>query len=1521
MLSAIVLLLIILPLAVALLLSVPTFQNYAIGKAAAWSSEKLGTEVRVGRIAIGMFNRITVHDFYVADWDGDTLLYVNRADARIATLTTLVNKNLVFDYGSVQGGKFVVRETERGTYAVKEITDQLINRERKSQFRLDFHILDASGVEFQLLRNDEKRDEGIDFADMQLLNMKANLYDFSVNCGAVDSKFKNLSFVERSGFELEKMDGHFYVYAGKVYINDAYLQTKQSKINLDYCLLDGENWLEYRDYINVIPMDCRISDSDISTEDIGYFAPAMWRWKTTVRNATASMKGTVSDFEGRIADATIANVGTLKGSGRVRGLIDVEHTNFDINVERVNASTSGLARLVGNIANLSIGNGAKQYIDRVRSINASGRFNGTIRDFKAEAKGVLGSGGAIDLTCSMKNPVRGSKGLDAVVGADNLNLSTLLASNIFGNTTFVANVNAEIASGEPIRLKGKGEVAKIGLKGYDYKNLSLIADIEDNNIAGSLTAADEALKLDAQAIVDLANEEAPQYDAVVELARADLHAMNINKRDSISVLSCNLGLSARGTTLDDMNGVVRIADAKYETVERECDADLVELTIMSNEDARTLTLESDFANAMFESRTPYKNVIYYLRNLLVQYVPLLYDEKARQNIDTQVAKIGNEVAVLSVTTKDIDPLLNCISGGLEIAEGSKLDMLVSPSDNRFVMRASSEYLMHTNYLVTNIDVKAGNAGDSLAMSMVAEDLYAGAFHLSGVDVQGGVKDNNIRVDALFADSLQHLTGELSANAKISRKNNRRNMLVTLNPSSLTSGDTSWKITTDGIDMDSSRVDIRSFAVRSDSQELYVNGVASRNDRDSVHMTMRNFSLAPLTQITNRIGYVVDGRTNGYATVHSLLKDSRIDARIEMDSVNVSGIDVPNLLLVSRWDFGQSRATLDITTREDNHRVIQGYFAPSQMRYYARMQTDGVQMGLLDPVLRGVISGTEGVASVDLNITGKGRMAELRGEIEVDSLATTIDYTQCRYAAPKATVKVENNRLTAAGVPIFDRHGHKGEMSLDVSLAHLSNIEYDIDVKANNMEVLNTTEEDNSMFYGSVFATGTGTVRGDKAGVKMDFVARSDDNSKFYLPLTDNSDISTADFVTFAKEERDTTSYLARKKLMFENKQKRRTSSGGAMDITLSLDIRPNAEAQLVIDPTVGDIIKGTGEGQINMRINPQADIFEMYGDYTIEKGSYLFTLQSVINKWFEIEPGSTIQWAGDPFDALLNINAVYKLKASLQPLLEGSLTGINRSTRAVPVECFIHLTDRLMQPTVNFDIVVPSADSEVQSLIASALATPESKSQQFLYLIVANSFISESSNAMTSSMGASATAATGFEMLSNQFSNWLSSDDYKIVLRYRPRTEQMSDEVDFGFSKGLVNNRLLIEVEGNYIVDKTQVVNANSNFTGEAYLTWLIDSAGTLRLKGFTHTIDRFDENQGLQETGIGIYFKEDFNNAKDLRMRLKNRFKREKKSDDEADNKTSKKRKQKRAESKRVSANDNDSKEDSKGEKVEQTK
>ena len=182
-------------------------------------------------------------------------------------------------------------------------------------------------------------------------------------------------------------------------------------------------------------------------------------------------------------------------------------------------------------------------------------------------------------------------------------------------------------------------------------------------------------------------------------------------------------------------------------------------------------------------------------------------------------------------------------------------------------------------------------------------------------------------------------------------------------------------------------------------------------------------------------------------------------------------------------------------------------------------------------------------------------------------------------------------------------------------------------------------------------------------------------------------------------------------------------------------------------------------------------------------------------------------------DARLDIDAVYKLKASLKPLL--SSTTLDNISRAVPVECIINLSDRLTNPAVTFDIKVPSADSEIQNAVANLLNNQQSIATQFMYLLVSASFYSDSST--SSSIGASASAATGFELLSNQLSNWLSSDDYNIVLRYRPRSELTSDEIDFGFSKSLVSDRLIVELEGNYLIDNQMSANSNmSNFLGEA---------------------------------------------------------------------------------------------------------
>ena len=628
--------------------------------------------------------------------------------------------------------------------------------------------------------------------------------------------------------------------------------------------------------------------------------------------------------------------------------------------------------------------------------------------------------------------------------------------------------------------------------------------------------------------------------------------------------------------------------------------------------------------------------------------------------------------------------------------------------------------------------------------------------------------------------------------------------------------------------------------------------------------------ATLTQVAERMGYYIEGRTNGSAAMKSVLRGGEVTADILLDSVEVNDIPAPPMRLTSRWDFARSRAGVTVADRVRRDTLIRGFYAPDRNRYFARLDVDSLDMALLDPILAGVVSSTEGVASADLTLQGQGRKAELGGEIRVAGLKTTVDFTQVTYSMPEAVLNVKNNRFRASNVPIFDPRGNRGRFDFDMSLQHLSNISYDVRVAPQQMLVLDTDSDDNDAFYGRVYATGAARISGDKGAVNMDITASTDGNSSFVMPLSSKSNISNADFVVFEQpEQADTLDDVARKKLSFERKHRQKSEAGSQMNITLALDVRPDAEVELEV---AGNTVKGRGAGALNLQINPKANIFEIYGDYTIAEGSFMLSLQQIINKRFTIESGSSIQWTGSPMNAMLDIDAVYKVKASLQPLLQG--TADLGGDRSVPVECVIHLGERLSNPTITFDVRVPGSDPETQSLIANALSTPETVDTQFLYLLLFNSFMSENSSQASSNIGSSVSAATGLEFVSNMVSNWLSSSDYNVVIRYRPKSELTSDEVDFGLSKSLINNRLFVEVEGNYLIDNKQAVNSSmSNFMGEAYITYLIDRAGTLKLKAFTQTIDRFDENQGLQETGIGVYFKEDFNNLRDLRQRIKERF------------------------------------------------
>lgn len=1481
MVSAIVLALIFLPLLVALLFEIPAVQNFVAREATEIISRKLGTRISIDRVDIGLFYRVSLDGFYVEDFQRDTLLYAGRLDARIKSLG-LFGGGLVFSRAELSDARFCLRETPDGEMNIKQVVDKLSKKDKaraEGKFRLEIERLETDGLDFCMERLEHRNPSyGVDFADMHLIDIRAELKNFTIDGPVIHTDIGRLAMRERSGFVVEDLAGCLCIANGCIDIREGHIRTAKSNIELPSLSLIGLDWALYKNFVEEVDITAQVVNTTLSSDDIAYFSPKMKDWHLTLTDVNADVSGPVADMSGSLRSVRTGADTKLSVDFAAQGLPDVGKGHFKADISELTTSAADVDRLAAALTGKNLPDEVLRIAKNAGKIGITGKFDGTLTAFAADAALATEIGGA---TCLLQvSSLRdGCRGVLGDVKTSSLQLGELLENDLLGPLSLNVHVNGELSS-EHSDAEVSGEILRLGINGYDYDSLRMKGHLVNREFNGLIEARDRNLRFDFRGLLDLNDEQRPRYDFALDLEEANLAALGVNRRDSVSVLAARIAARAVGRTLDDLNGIIFVRDVSYRYNDRELAADSVVIVGRNSLSDKFIRLRSDFVDADYEGKTSYKEVFAYLQQRFRDYVPTLDGGPGWQAQHPDTVELADGYSQLTVNVRKINPLVNAVSPGLQIADGSQLLLRINPANDKLSFEAASDYIERGRMLVTRLNLDAHNRGDSLVFAASTEDLYLNSFHMSRVGMSGGAKDNKLELITDFADTIGDVSGRIGFRSEFARGRGPagRQIDLRLTPSYISRGEKTWNIYTDGITADTSRIRIDRFRMVNAGQQLLLDGVVSRRLQDSVQLTLHNFELAPFSQFTSSMGYRVDGRTNGSATMKAVLGAGEVQADIVVDSISINDLAVPSIWLRSRWDFIQNRAGILVQQRENLDTLVRGFYAPSQKRYYARATLDAVELSALDPLLKGVVERTGGNADVDIALRGSGKEANLSGQIAVRDFTTTVDFTQVTYTMPRAVIEVKNNHLIAEGVPLYDPEKNEGLFSIDLNLEHLSNIFYSVKVLPKELMVLNTTSKDNDLFYGRIFASGSATIAGSKGGVKMDIVATTEGDSEFYMPLSGQSNAKTADFVTFVTPEQiDTTDYLVRKKLLFQQQGRKKEAAGSTMDITMALNVQDNTAFQLVIDPTVGSALKGRGNGMLNLHINPGNGIFNMYGDYTLIEGSFLFSLQNIITKKFIIESGSMIQWTGEPVDARLDINAVYKLKTSLQPLLntvtassDDDQSGSRISDRSVPVDCKIHIGGRLSNPQLDFSVVVPVTDIETQAAVASVLNTQEAQAQQFISLVALGTF----SNSGSANIGASSGVATGLEMLTNQLTNWFSTDDYRIILNYRAGSEMTGDEVDFGFSTNLINNRLLVEVEGNYIIDNKQAVSNNvSNFMGEAHVTWLIDKSGNLRLKAFTQTIDRFDENQGLQETGIGISYKEDFNNFKDLKQRIRDRF------------------------------------------------
>jgi hypothetical protein len=192
-----------------------------------------------------------------------------------------------------------------------------------------------------------------------------------------------------------------------------------------------------------------------------------------------------------------------------------------------------------------------------------------------------------------------------------------------------------------------------------------------------------------------------------------------------------------------------------------------------------------------------------------------------------------------------------------------------------------------------------------------------------------------------------------------------------------------------------------------------------------------------------------------------------------------------------------------------------------------------------------------------------------------------------------------------------------------------------------------------------------------------------------------------------------------------------TLGSGETNVTVDLDLTANtlAKIDVILDPATGDVIKANGTGRIRIHAGT-IDPLTIKGRYEVIRGSYDFNFQSFIKKpfIFQENSGSFIEWNGDPFNARLNVHAVYEAKdVRLGDLVGGqNLSGSVQSYQGT-VYVIANISGNLKQPVIGFAIDFPPGEQikndETFMQFLSRLERDENEMlKQITYLIVFNSF-------------------------------------------------------------------------------------------------------------------------------------------------------------------------------------------------------
>ena len=1463
-----------------LLLNIPYVQHQMSVLVAKELSSVLGSNLTIGRINIGLLNRIIIDDLMLDDQSGKELLKVGRLSAKFDILPLFNGKISISNVQLFSFNANLEKDTPKAKTNFQFVLDAFASKDTiKKKSNLDIRInsllIRRGKVSYNVL-SAERTPGKFNPQHIRLSNILANISLKALENDSINAAIKRMSVEEEySGFELKKLSLKIVANSQKMRIENFAIDLPNTSLAMDTIRMEYDSLGAFGNFTNDVRFSFRILPSEVTLQDLSAFVPAFKPFKENVR-LEMEANGTVNQLNCPKLLISAHNHFSLKGDVSLQDLSNPQNAYIFGNLSNLYADPDGIAFFVRNLSKEY--RGVPPALQHLGTVSFRGEISGYFTDLVTygEVRTDIGS-----IKTDVKLSSDKEKGYFSYSGAvktTEFELGKLLNDDKFGKVTFNMDVKGNHYGKRYPSITMKGLVASIAYSDYTYENITLDGEYKQGGFNGNVAFDDENGAIQLNGAINTAGK-IPTFNFRAAIDHFRPNTLHLTPQYKDTEISVKIKADFTGSSINDMNGEINIDSLQYVAPEQSFFMDNLRIAATQNgKHQKQLTIKSNFLRGSIEGDYSYQTLPASVLNIMQRYIPaLILPDKSPKETE------NNFHFDLHIYNTEL--LSTVFQIPLKVYTHSTLKGYFNDKAQRLRVEGYFPRLSYGDKFIESGVLLCENPGEQF----LAKVRFTNRKRTGAVNVALEARAKNDQIQAIFNwgnSSSVTYSGKLAAITQFIRKSQTDDdklakkstykgkkeisplkTIVNVQETSVILNDTIWKIHPSQIVVDSGKIHVDNFYFSHKERYLQINGTVSEQPQDTVHLNLKKINIGYVFDIAD-LGVNFKGEATGPAYASGVLKKPVMSTDLFIRNLGLNEGLLGDANIHGEWHHDVKGIYLDARIREKDiaKSHVHGFIYPIKPTSALDLQieADSTNLKFIHHYMQSITPEFNGRASGHVHFYGKFKALTMEGRvfgdasIKVDVLNTTFSL--------KDSILIEPGGLTFRNNRIFDTQGHQGRANGYLHYQHFKNLEYRFQFDVNNMLVMNTKESPDFPFYGTVYGTGNATIAGNAAeGVNIDVAMTTNRNTSFTYMKEGIASAVSNQFIRFVDK---TPRRVLQDSILlvseYEQAQKEIQEKESDTDIRLNLliDATPDATMKIIMDPIAGDYISGKGSGNIRTEFYNKGDV-KMFGSYRISQGVYKFSLQEVIRKDFIIKDGSTITFNGPPLDATLDIQASYLVNsASLNDLVPDASYYVSQPN--IKVNCLMALTGQLTSPDIKMNLELPNERDEVQALVRNYIPTDEQMNLQILYLLGIGKFYTPENVDATgnSNMMSSVLSSTLSGQLNNALSQIIDSNNWNIGTNLSTGEKGWTDmEFETMLSGQLLNNRLLIN--GNFGYRDNPM--ANTNFVGDFQAEWLVNRSGDIRLKAYNETNDRYYTKTNLTTQGIGIVFKKDFNKWNEL--------------------------------------------------------